>query len=53
MIVKSKTKNKVYLVIGLGRSGYWVSKFLSSQGEKIIVIESNSDNEICKLKKKT
>jgi len=52
MIVKSKTTNKVYLVIGLGRSGYWVSKFLSSQGKKIIVIESNSDNEICKLKKK-
>ena len=50
MFVKNKTNKDLYLVIGLGKSGYWVSKLLQSQGKKIIVIESETNNEVIKLK---
>ena len=39
-------KNKINLVIGLGRSGYWVAKFLNGQGERVIVLEEKINDQI-------
>ncbi len=39
-------KNKLNLIIGLGRSGYWAAKFLNSKGERVIVLEKNINNQL-------
>ena len=39
-------RNKINLVVGLGRSGYWAAKFLNSKGERIIVLEEKINNEL-------
>jgi len=36
----------MYLVIGLGRSGYWVAKFLNSRGERVIVLEEKINDQL-------
>ena len=38
--------NKINLVIGLGRSGYWVAKFLNSTGERVIVLEEKINDQL-------
>ena len=38
--------NKMYLVIGLGRSGYWVAKFLNSRGERVIILEEKINDQL-------
>ena len=43
--------NKINLVIGLGRSGYWAAKFLNSIGEKVIVIEEKINDQLSIYKK--
>ncbi len=43
--------NKINLVIGLGRSGYWAAKFLNSIGEKVIVIEEKINDQLSIHKK--
>ena len=44
-----KNNNKVCLIIGLGRSGFWAAKFLKSQGKNVIVLEKQNNKEIFKL----
>ena len=39
-------RKKLNFVIGLGISGFWAAKFLTSKGEKVIVIEKNISEEI-------
>jgi len=41
-----KITNKINLVIGLGRSGYWAAKFLNSKGERVIVLEEKINDQI-------
>ena len=43
--------NKINLVIGLGRSGYWAAKFLNSIGERVIVIEEKINDQLAIYKK--
>jgi len=43
--------NKINLVIGLGRSGYWAAKFLNSIGERVIVIEEKINDQLATYKK--
>jgi len=38
--------NKINLVIGLGRSGYWAAKFLNSKGERVIVLEEKINEQL-------
>tara|TARA_Y100000589_G_scaffold330359_1_gene379755 strand:+ start:3649 stop:5040 length:1392 start_codon:yes stop_codon:yes gene_type:complete len=46
----NKEKN-LYLIIGLGKSGFWAAKLLHSKGEKVIVIDSNNNDVINSYKK--
>ncbi len=43
--------NKINLVVGLGRSGYWAAKFLNSIGENVIVIEEKVNDQLAISKK--
>ncbi len=43
--------NKINLVVGLGRSGYWAAKFLNSVGERVIVIEEKVNDQLAISKK--
>ncbi len=43
--------NKINLVIGLGRSGYWAGKFLNSIGERVIIIEKDINDQLAVYKK--
>ena len=43
--------NKIILIIGLGRSGYWAAKFLNSKGGKIIVLEEKRNDQLAIQKK--
>jgi len=43
--------NKINLVIGLGKSGYWAAKFLNSIGERVIVLEEKINDQIAIYKK--
>ena len=43
--------NKINLVIGLGRSGYWAAKFLNSKGEKVIILEEKISDQLAIYKK--
>ncbi len=38
--------NKINLVIGLGRSGYWAAKLLKSKGERVIVLEEKINKQL-------
>ena len=46
-----KKEEKINFVIGLGRSGFWAAKFLSSLGKRVIVLERNENKELLKTKK--
>ncbi|ABM72736.1 UDP-N-acetylmuramoylalanine--D-glutamate ligase [Prochlorococcus marinus str. MIT 9515] len=52
MPIKNNSKNekKIYFVIGLGRSGFWAAKYLRSLGKKVIVWESNENEELSETK---
>ena len=50
MLRKDNIDNKIYLVIGLGKSGLWVSKLLNLIGKKVIVFEENDNIELQKYK---
>ena len=53
MITKIKPpKSKFTLIIGLGRSGFWAAKYLSSKGVKVIVYDSKLDNGLVENQKK-
>ena len=39
-------RKKLNFVIGLGISGFWAAKYLTSKGKKVIVFESNNNKEI-------
>jgi len=43
--------NKINLVVGLGRSGYWAAKFLNSRGKKVIVLEEKINDQLAIYKK--
>ncbi len=38
--------NKINLVIGLGRSRFWAAKFLNSIGERVIVLEEKTNDQL-------
>ena len=42
---------KISLVIGLGKSGFWVAKLLNSQGKRVIVLEKQENDYLKTLKK--
>ena len=46
----SKKEEKVNIVVGLGKSGFWAAKFLKSIGKKVIVWESKENKEILEKK---
>ena len=46
----SYKEEKIYFVIGLGRSGFWAAKFLKSMGKRVIIWESNENKELLKTK---
>ncbi len=41
---------KINFIIGLGRSGFWAAKYLRSMGKKVIVWESNENEELLETK---
>ena len=43
--------NKINLVIGLGRSGYWAAKFLNKNRERVIVLEEKINDQLAIYKK--
>ena len=40
-----------YLIVGLGKSGFWVSKFLHSRGKQVLVIDENNNKKLSESKK--
>ena len=40
----------INFIIGLGRSGFWAAKYLRSMGKKVIVWESNENEELLETK---
>ena len=46
MSIFSKHNKKNYLIIGLGKSGFWAAKFLQNSGNKVIVIDENNNDEL-------
>ena len=48
--ISSKKEEKINFVIGLGRSGFWAAKFLRSKGKKVIVWESEKNDELLEKK---
>ena len=46
-----KSDKKIYLIIGLGLSGYWAAKFLNSIGRRVIILESKSNPQLIINKK--
>ncbi len=42
---------KIYLVIGLGKSGYWAAKFLKSKRLRVFVFEENNNDQLKIYKK--
>ena len=51
MLIVDKVFEKFYLVIGLGKSGYWAAKFLNSQNKRVIVLEEQVNDQIKIYKK--
>ena len=47
----SKITDKINLVIGLGRSGYWVAKFLNSKRKRVIVLEEKINDQLAIYKR--
>ncbi len=47
----SKKLEKIYLVIGLGKSGYWAAKFLKSEGKRVIILEEKTNEKLKFFKK--
>ena len=52
IVKKSPIESKSTLIIGLGISGFWAAKYLSSQGEKVIVYESKIDEKLVEDREK-
>ena len=51
LINNNSTKEKnINYIIGLGRSGFWAAKYLRSMGKKVIVWESNENEELLETK---
>ena len=50
MSLDNNKNQKLNLIVGLGRSGFWAAKFLNSLGKNVIVIESQNNLVIQKLK---
>ena len=46
----STKEKKINFIIGLGRSGFWAAKYLRSMGKKVIVWESNENEELLETK---
>jgi UDP-N-acetylmuramoylalanine--D-glutamate ligase len=46
----STNGGKINFIIGLGRSGFWAAKYLRSMGKKVIVWESNENEELLETK---
>ena len=45
-----KKEEKINIVIGLGRSGFWAAKFLRSMGKRVIIWESKKNKEYLETK---
>ena len=46
-----KHNKKNYLIIGLGRSGFWAAKLLQNLGNKVLVIDESNNSELSNSKK--
>ena len=46
-----KHKKKNYLIIGLGRSGFWAAKLLQNSGNKVLVIDESKNSELSNSQK--
>jgi len=49
---ENKSAKKLNYVIGLGKSGYWAAKYLSSKNKKVVVIESDNNKNLYACKNK-
>ena len=46
MFDNCKNLERINLVIGLGKSGYWAAKFLNSKKERVFVLEENKNDQL-------
>jgi len=46
MSIFKKHKKKNYLIIGLGKSGFWAAKLLQNSGNSVLVIDENNNQEL-------
>ncbi len=46
-----KHNKKNYLIIGLGRSGFWAAKLLQNLGNKVLVIDESNNRELSNSQK--
>ena len=46
MSIFKKHEKKNYLIIGLGKSGFWAAKFLQNLGNKVLVIDERNNDEL-------
>ena len=46
-----KHNKKNYLIIGLGRSGFWAAKLLQNSGNKVLVIDESNNSELSNSQK--
>ena len=51
MKINNKHKKKNYLIVGLGKSGFWAARFLRSQGNNILVIDEDENEELSNFQK--
>ena len=51
MSIFNKHTKKNYLIIGLGKSGFWAAKFLQNLGNKVLVIDENKNQKLANSQK--
>jgi len=51
MSIFKKHKKKNYLIIGLGKSGFWAAKLLQNLGNKVLVIDESNNKELSNSQK--
>ncbi len=50
MSFSNKNKKKNFLIVGLGKSGFWAAKFLHNQGNKVLVIDEGNNKDLLSSK---
>ena len=50
MSIFKKSNKKNFLIVGLGKSGFWAAKFLHTQGNNVLVIDEGSNKDLSNSK---